>query len=281
MAHGQVEGFLSHPPPLKGTVLFLGAADTGKTFLSRQIADRLLREGKTVCIVDLDVGQQSLALPATIAMRSLSSGDDPFSPSFERMIFIGALSPMPRMERIVEGAIRLLSYARSDAVLVDTTGFVQGEDARRFKLKKIEAIRPDVIIAIERGEELEHILSRLEGLEVFTLRPSPKVRRREREERQRLRRQKFEAYFAQEAMGDYTLNLRDVKLFPDAFPVRGERGRLIGLNGETTLALGILEAIEKDRIFFRSPIPSDKLKCVREIVLGDTGLLFEEGLSPM
>lgn len=275
MAPLVAEEFLLCPPPLHGTILFLGATDTGKTSLVWLLAKRLIQEGRTVSILDLDLGQQSLGVPATIAIRTFSSADEISDPSFDRMMFVGTLSPISKRECILKGAERLLSYASSDVVLVDTTGWIQGEEAKTFKLTKIKTLNCNLVIAIEREAELEHILGEIKETEVVRLSPSRLVRRRDRVERQQYRRRRLASYFRERPLADYCLNLKGIRVKPETSAFNVEYGRVIGLNSEITLSLGILESMDRENIFFRSPMPLEALKEVREIVIGEVGLVFE------
>lgn len=73
---------------------------------------------------------------------------------------------------------------------MDATGWIEGEDAERFKLSEIKAIDPSIVIAIEREDDLEHILQHL-NKEVIKLRMSSETRSRTREERRALREELY------------------------------------------------------------------------------------------
>jgi len=62
-------------------------------------------------------------------------------------------------------------------VIVDSTGWVEGEAATAFKLQEIAALHPALVLAIERGDELGHILTRL-TCPVLRIRSSEHVRTR-------------------------------------------------------------------------------------------------------
>jgi GTPase SAR1 family protein len=52
-------------PPLKGRLLLLGAADTGKTTLLNALASRLAKS-QPVALVDADIGQSHIGPPTTV-----------------------------------------------------------------------------------------------------------------------------------------------------------------------------------------------------------------------
>jgi polynucleotide 5'-hydroxyl-kinase GRC3/NOL9 len=84
-------------------------------------------------------------------------------------------------------------------VIVDTTGLVSGGVARALKGAKIRLVDPDVIIALQAGEEVEHLLTPYRQRtrpKVLRLRPSHRVSPRTRAERTAHRQRRFSAYFS-------------------------------------------------------------------------------------
>jgi hypothetical protein len=57
----------------------------------------------------------------------------------------------------VLGTAQLVNVADTPFVIVDTTGYIEGT-GRVLKSYKIEAVRPDLIVAIEKRGELETVL---------------------------------------------------------------------------------------------------------------------------
>jgi len=91
-------------------------------------------------------------------------------------------------------AVRKATALGAAVVIVDSTGWVEGEAATAFKLQEIAAIQPTLVLAIERGDELAHIVSQL-TCPVLRIRSSEHVRTRTREERRALRERAYTAYF--------------------------------------------------------------------------------------
>lgn len=260
---------------LKGTVMIIGAADSGKSTLARYLIEQLLPEGIEVSLVDSDVGQTSLGLPGTVSMKSFSTGADleDFVP--DKMFFVGAVNPATRIPLIIRTAATAVKECRkkSDVVLVDTSGLVSGKTGEALKGGKIRAITPELIIAVRKGDEIEHILKLAGNSGIFRVVASAMAKSRDRAVRVRYREKKYEDYFGDvqaieylALMPEYELFYKDVTLGPKAgfFP----KGNVIGLNrGEETLGLGLLTEIAGDRIAFRSPLRS--LKNINRIVFGD------------
>jgi polynucleotide 5'-hydroxyl-kinase GRC3/NOL9 len=76
------EGLMEELLRRKGTVLVLGASDSGKSTLARYLIEGFLANGLRAAFVDSDIGQSSLGLPGTISMKVFDSPADlaDFSP---------------------------------------------------------------------------------------------------------------------------------------------------------------------------------------------------------
>jgi polynucleotide 5'-hydroxyl-kinase GRC3/NOL9 len=152
---------------LRGTIMVLGAPDTGKSTLARHLYERLAAEGRRVACLDGDPGQTSLGPPATMTLV-IGTGKDYPPPGRRWRRFVGAVSPRGHMLAMLVGAAALTGTARhagADALIYDTSGLVdptQGGTA--LKLAKIDLLRPGTVIAIQREDELEPLLSRCGGV---------------------------------------------------------------------------------------------------------------------
>jgi polynucleotide 5'-hydroxyl-kinase GRC3/NOL9 len=259
-----------------GTALVLGAADVGKSALSMFLIRECLSRGLPASLVDSDIGQSTLGLPGTISMKRFEDAGDleDFRP--DEVFFVGSFSPARKFSAMVEGTARMAEAARAGgpgAVVVDTTGLVGGEVGRNLKKAKIKALRPDYVAAIQRGEELEHILSQISGPRLHRLRPSPLARRRSAQERAKYRRERFRLYLR----GSRVVALRRsaMELFSDGRPLKAdaapEPGTLVGLNsGERTLALGIFLGGLPEEVLIRTPLRH--LKSVDRVLVGDVAI---------
>jgi len=245
---------------LKGrTAVFIGTTDAGKTTLIRCLLEKFLSQGEAVSLVDSDIGQSSLGLPGTVSMRTFRRLEDlrPFRP--ERMLFVGTTNPTRRMRRVVEAARSMVEAARGSGagtILVDTTGLVLGWPGRALKLAKIRAIEPDVVVALERTGELEHIVSELGGVRAYRLRASRFARRKTPAQRIGYRRERLREYFK----GSETTAIRvsGIEVLSDGEPVDPasiEPGTVVSLNmGESTLGLGVFEGVSSGALLVRTPL---------------------------
>lgn len=176
-------------------VMILGAVDTGKTTLTAYLANELLKKGCSVGIVDADIGQSHIGPPTTIA---LGVPKEPF-PTLdevepERMYFVGSTSPRGHLLPILTGTKLMVEEADTDFVLIDTTGLIRNAGLA-LKTHKIELVDPDIILALQRGKELEEVLAPFSFKRVLRLGVSSRVRVKGRGRRRALRERAFRKYF--------------------------------------------------------------------------------------
>ena len=145
-------------------MLVIGPIEAGKTTFVARLATAFHARGLTVAIVDADVGQSEIGPPATIGIgavrRPLERTGDAELVRFE---FVGVTSPGRQPWRTAELTGRLAAQARADfdRVIVDTSGFVTGGFAAAVKQRKIAAVDPDAVVAVQGAGECEHILRAL------------------------------------------------------------------------------------------------------------------------
>jgi polynucleotide 5'-hydroxyl-kinase GRC3/NOL9 len=257
----------------KGTVLLIGATNSGKSTLTQYLLRRFTENNTPVAIVDADIGQSSLGLPGTITMKVLKKTENAGAFHDEKTFFIGSLNPAQKIPLMIEGTTYLLHQAKkqADHILVDTTGLIHGAYGRALKMGKINTIKPETIVALERQKELEHILAMVHDRTVYRMSTSRNAIERSRDMRLRYRQKKFEEYFLESTMHE---------IFPEnvAFYYNGRHlclknpdfraGTVIGLNHHRdTRALGILLELNRTTVTFKSPIPS--LRDINRVVFGD------------
>jgi polynucleotide 5'-hydroxyl-kinase GRC3/NOL9 len=188
-----------------GVVMLVGGLDSGKTTMGRSVARSGLRAGRSVAFLDADLGQKSVGPPACVGLRILQGESDlePGAvPEPDEIYFVGATSPQGQLLPLVVGTGRLLARARelgADLVVVDTSGLVSGVYGQLLKYHKVELLRPDVVIGLQRGEELDPILGivrRFFATDVVTLSVPAEVRSTSVEERASRREEAMRRYFA-------------------------------------------------------------------------------------
>ncbi|MFQ5947813.1 MAG: Clp1/GlmU family protein [Acidimicrobiia bacterium] len=186
----------------RGVVMFLGAPDTGKTSLARRLLSEALRAGKSAAFIDADVGQTTVGPPACIGLRWVRDQADLENLSrADELYFVGSVSPDGVVLQQVVATASLVNRARPDAdlVVVDTTGAISGVVGHTLKYHKMELCKPDVVVALQRGGELEPIvgmLRRFFSAHVEALGVDPEVHPVSPEERRAHRAKSFAEAFA-------------------------------------------------------------------------------------
>jgi polynucleotide 5'-hydroxyl-kinase GRC3/NOL9 len=262
----------------RGVTMLMGTTDSGKSTLARFLLKGLLAGGIRVSVVDSDVGQSSLGVPGTISMKVFRSMSEEENFMCEKMFFVGTVNPARRAPLVLHGTGRLTDVCRrkADQTLIDTCGLVGGEMGKALKLKKIKTVRPDLVMALQRGDELEHILREVRHVPLWRVKVSSMARVRSRGERRRYRRERLSAYFEGAGEHRYIFDVKGLSFFDGTVPLfpgedRFGPGTIIGVNrGEDTVALGIVDEITSGRIVFRTPVR--QLRKIDRIIFGDATL---------
>jgi polynucleotide 5'-hydroxyl-kinase GRC3/NOL9 len=194
-------------------ILVEGDVDTGKTFFTTYIANRLLRHDIRVAVVDGDTGQSDIGPPSTVGLGILKRpvGLLHEVPT-EAAHFIGSMSPSGHVMEFMIGMKKMVERGleKADVTIVDTAGWISGGAGRALKLYEMELLNPDLIVALQRERELEHLLKGLPPAKVRRVPVSPKVRIRTHGERSFLRELILARHF--EGASKLVLDLRKVKL---------------------------------------------------------------------
>lgn len=196
----------------RARIIVLGARDVGKTTFTALLANRQLAHGIRVAVVDADVGQSEIGPPTTIGMGLLEVPVPTLHAVVPQAIyFVGSNTPRGRMLETVNGVRAMVTKAveaGAQTVIIDTTGFVSGAAARRLKCAKVEAVRPQFVVAIQRKDEIEHILRPLQHRNCRLIRlPVPEtVVPKSTEMRQQRRMMRFFRYFQDSRLHTFALS---------------------------------------------------------------------------
>jgi polynucleotide 5'-hydroxyl-kinase GRC3/NOL9 len=142
--------------------MILGETDTGKSSLVLYTANRLCSANYKTMVIDTDIGQSDVGPPGVIGLctvesPTLSLKDVPLLTGY----FVGDKNPSGHFLDMILGTKSMVEEALkedADVILINTTGMVHGGPARTLKEKKIEAVSPDIITALQRIGEIEHLL---------------------------------------------------------------------------------------------------------------------------
>lgn len=239
------------------TVLFVGGLDAGKSTLARATAAFALHVGRTVAYLDADVAQKTVGPPATVGLKHVREPDDL---TFERLAhadalgFVGSTSPQDHLLPMVGALSRLRDRANeegSDLVVVDTSGMVSGIWGQLVKYYKVDLLEPDLVVGLQRGEELDPILGVIErffGTDVVSLPVHPGVVSTSVEERMAQRERAMARYFEGELQRFRVRPTVFMPTLPPLFDLAQLDRLLVGLSdghGGFT-GLGYLEYVPQD-----------------------------------
>lgn len=288
-------------------ILVLGDTDRGKSTYCRYLCEQLLAcgSGETVAYVDADIGQKDIGPPAAITLGYPQRGMPWAQIAPAAWHFVGHVTPAGQLLPTVLGTKHLVDTAQGTRTVINTLGFVRGV-GRILQTHLIEAIQPDVMIALVKGRELSALLKPYRYHRTLRLPPSPQASIKTPRERQANRERAFHRYFrtAQQVvckLNDLvlqrTLLFTGTKIhlppFPyaertdegivavaaagmpvpphiQAIPLGFEHHLLCGLSNRRRqgMGLGILQRIdfERDTLSLLTPVPVDQ---IRTLQLGD------------
>ena len=183
---------------LPATVMIVGGIDSGKTSFSAYLANKALKMKKSVAIIDADLGQSDVGPPSTIgSCRITKPIRDPFEISAENVCFIGVTSPGGLVPKVIDGIAKVKEKVMkrgASLLIVNTDGWIDGEDAIRYKVALAKQIQPDMVVAIQEKNELTFLLGALIETQNLAIESSPAVRKRDQEERRLLRELAYKKY---------------------------------------------------------------------------------------
>lgn len=147
-----------------GVVMLVGAPDTGKTTLAHQIMTLGVKAGRSIAYVDADVGQSTVGPPTCVGLRWINKAEDLDDlTKADDLRFVGSTSPERLVLQQVLATATLVDVGRrsADLVVIDTTGAVSGVVGQTLKYHKMELCRPELVVALQRGAEMEPIIGML------------------------------------------------------------------------------------------------------------------------
>ncbi len=247
----------------RGTIAILGDVDSGKSTLSTFLANECFKDGLSVGVLDADIGQADVGPPTTVSFSRLSShifSLQDLGP--EAAFFVGDTSPSEVSGKLFTCLARLKEgeLAKTDVLLVNTDGWVVGDEAVRYKLELLNTIRPGLIVGISSKDELDPIFGLLRNT-TLKLERSVYARIRSKEERKRAREYGYQRFLRDAKRLE--VRLGEVKLRRyDSYKqlkIREEenlRGVLAGLldQDERLMSIGRVESLRNGIVAVRSSL---------------------------
>jgi polynucleotide 5'-hydroxyl-kinase GRC3/NOL9 len=261
-------------------ILFIGGTDTGKTTLIKDIAN-FLYEKEEVYIFDCDIGQSHVGPPTTIGYAKVENKIENFYLNPEKFYFVGSITPSSAIIEFITGIIKIDRYLneKEGKILIDTTGYIKDEIALSLKINKIEILRPDFVILLEKENELKRIEFFLNHTDIkYKKIKVENLPVKNIEERANYRKMIFFEYFNNLKIIDLNINEISVKILnfkTSDFLNTDLKGRICSLRNEffEDFTLGIINKIENEKIEIFVPQKNLNYRKIKGIVI--SGLIFE------
>jgi len=253
-----------------GVCLILGGVDTGKTTLAAALAGRLTTNGP-VGVIDADVGQSHIGPPATVGWAVVYKPDVDFAQITPGGIsFVGDVTPVGHLLQLTAAIAQCLHQVSkvTERIIIDTPGFIAGPAANMLWWTVQRIVRPKVIVAVQRENELSDILMGLQNLgsQIEWLEAPPRIPAKSPQARRSYRQDQFRRYFADSCLYDFKLSDLTIQT------TRGvSSGLLAALRDSEGFdrAIGIIESRQQDRDAIAVRAPRLDVSQIRCIVVGD------------
>ena len=269
------------------TVMVVGGMDSGKTsFCTFLVNEAVMKKWRT-SVIDADLGQSDVGPPSTVGFNFVTEPvKDLFDIDARDAVFVGSTSPSGSINKVIEGLIQLkdrVMEAGVDFLVINTDGWVEGEEAAAYKVQLAEKVGPSAVVGMQKGNELTPILDALHDVKVFVMDSPQLIQPRSREKRKLLRELSYKKYLKGAKMQSLSLSWVKVKdsLFGTGGPLPRKRlERLTNLLGtrpiyeETVTAILVVlsksKAVTEEQIKAAEEHFGKRVKVIQE---GD-----EEGL---
>lgn len=239
--------------PKRRLILVIGASDTGKTTFVEHLLKEVSRLFRT-SVVDLDMGQSSIGPPTTLGWAKVPQDFSSLTLlKEEEFYFTGTTTPVGSLLPAIIGAKVIVDKALRDSekVIVDTTGLISEPTGRVLKQSKIEILRPDVIVCLEKADELKPIIEpfKYQGMEIISIKPSLNVRIKSPAERAEYRYKKMENYLQGAERREFYLDELGIFFITGRLPMDTPslKNRIVSLRNTRNedMALGVIEHIKQ------------------------------------
>lgn len=204
---------LEDEKPMK--VMVMGKVDVGKTCFCTYLANKALQDRRNVAVIDGDLGQSDIGPPCTIGYSRITAPiKDLFEVEAEDVFFVGVTSPSGVTGRVIGGLTTLESKALEsgvDFLIINTDGWVEGEDAVEHKVRLAESVGARVVVGIQEKDELAPVLAAFEESKVFQVDSPSALKKRSPEKRKILRELGYKKYLKKARMRSFPLGWVKVK----------------------------------------------------------------------
>jgi polynucleotide 5'-hydroxyl-kinase GRC3/NOL9 len=229
-------------------IMVVGKADSGKSSFTTYLSNKLTGAKHKIAVLDGDLGQSDIGAPCTVACSITSKPfTDPYDLRVFDAVFVGVTSPVQAIESTVQGLVSLEKEVLErptpvEYVLINTDGWVSGQDALNFKLRLVGELKPDLIVAIQTKNELKDLLSAVANVPTVTVEASASVSERNPEKRKLMRELSYVKFMKGSKIHLVFMNYIEIKERKFIPKEPGEEfGVLIGLKSKRRfLGIGII-----------------------------------------
>ncbi|PVX25993.1 MAG: hypothetical protein CW691_02855 [Candidatus Bathyarchaeum sp.] len=180
------------------TVMVIGKVDSGKTSFCTFLVNTAVMQNLKTAVVDADLGQSDVGPPSTVGFAFVEKTvKDLFELDAQCAVFVGSTSPSGAMSKVIDGLSCLKNRvldAGADFLVINTDGWVEGEEASTYKLRLLEMVGCSAVVAMHQGNELTPILDSLHNVKVLDVDSPQLIEPRNREKRKLLRELSYKKY---------------------------------------------------------------------------------------
>jgi len=286
-ADNTVERLISKGLLSKGICLVLGGSDTGKTTLIAALAASMARH-QAVGIVDADIGQSHIGPPTTVGWavvektKTSKSTSEPVQNKqvdftqlpAQGISFVGDITPAGHLLQLTAAINECVGQAlkTTASIIIDTPGLVSGDAANALWWTVQKIVQPQVILAVQRQDELKDVLAGLRGSTsaIESVQSPPEIPVKSPLQRRRWRQKRYKSYFSNSRV--YEMSLTQVAVQKSGgFASAGQGNRLVGLRNKAgvDLAVGLITEWRQHENIATVTAPqleSGKISC---LIIGD------------
>ena len=268
-----------------GICLILGASDTGKTTLAAALAKRAA-SSEPVGIIDADIGQSHIGPPTTVGWAVLENSQTPFVEFSDLPVggisFVGDVTPVRHLLQLTAAITQCVQQVSksTEIMIIDTPGFVSGPAATALWWTVQQILKPKLILAVQRCDELSDILTGLNSpdLKLELIKSPPRIPTKSPPDRRNYRQSRFSRYFRDSCLHKISLtkiaiqtsrNLNRENLVNHLIALRDGKG--------IDMAIGLITNWQNDKGIVAVRAPKIDIQQIRCLVVGDTTIEIEDG----
>jgi len=249
------------------TVTVMGGVDSGKTSFCTFLVNAAVTEKLRTAVIDADLGQSDVGPPSTVGYNFVAEPvKDLFEIEAKDAVFVGSASPSGAISKVIDGLACLKARVMeegADFLVINTDGWVEGEEASAYKARLAETVGSSAVVAIQQENELNPILDAVHGIKVVVVDSPQLIQPRNREKRKLLRELSYKKYMKGAKMQSYSLGWIKVK------------NSLLGSGGQ--LHRKRLETLSN--LLLKRPVYSEETVAVIIVVLKRSEAVTEEQVN--